>query len=55
MATDVDHVCGGYDKQIHMDCRSPVDKKGRQGHSLSERGPLPLPGQAFIACLGTLH
>ena len=32
-----------------------VEKKGWHGHSLSERGPPPLPGQAFIASLGTLH
>ena len=30
-------------------------EKGRHGHSLSERAPWPLPGQAFIAFLGTLH
>ena len=30
-------------------------EKGQHGHSLSERGPQPLPGQAFIAFLGTLH
>ena len=38
-----------------QDYRSPVEKNGRHGHSLSERGPQPLPGQAFIAFLGTLH
>ena len=37
-----------------------MEKKGWHGHSLSERGPegpraRPLPGQAFIAFLGTLH
>ena len=30
-------VCCGCDKQIHMDCRSPVEKKGRYGRSLNER------------------
>ena len=48
-------VCCGCDKQIHTDYRSPVEKKGQHGHSLSERGTRPLPGQAFIAFLGTLH
>ena len=48
-------VCCGCDEQIHMDYRSPVEKKGRHGQSLSERAPRPLPGQAFIAFLGTLH
>ena len=45
----------GCDEQIHMDYRSPVEKKGPHGHSLIERGPRPLPRQAFIAFLGTLH
>ena len=27
----------------------------KEGPPLSERGPQPLPGQAFIAFLGTLH
>ena len=31
-------VCCGCDEQIHMDYRSPVEKKGRHGQSLSERG-----------------
>ena len=48
-------MCCGHDEQIHTDCRSPVEKKVWHGHSLSERGPQPLPGQAFIAFLGTLH
>ena len=48
-------VCCGCAEQIHTDYRSPVEKKGRHGHSLSERGPRPLPGQAFIVFLGTLH
>ena len=30
-------------------------EKGQHGHSLSERVPQPLPGQAFIAFLGALH
>ena len=30
-------VCCSCNKQIHMDYRSPVEKKGRHGHSLSER------------------
>ena len=56
--------CCGSNGQIHTDYRNPVDKKGRHGHSLSERGQedqrepkraQPLPGQAFIAFLGTLH
>ena len=46
-ATDLDvdgdpigSVCCGCDEQIHRDCRSPVEKKGRQGHSEWERqGP----------------
>ena len=48
---------------IHTEYRNPVEEKGRHGHSLSERGrervqereSRPLPGQAFIAFLGTLH
>ena len=53
------HGCGCHG-QIHMDYRNPVEKKGWYGHSLSERGQegqsaQPLPGQAFIAFLGTLH
>ena len=54
-------VCCGSNGQIYTDYRNPVEKKGRHGHSLSERGregqtvPGPLPGQAFIAFLGTLH
>ena len=35
-------VCCGCDEHIHTDYRSPVAKKGRHGHSLSEReGPNP--------------
>ena len=30
-------VCCGCDEQIHTDYRSPVEKKGWHGHSLSER------------------
>ena len=42
------------------DYRNPVEEKGWHGHNLSERGregqrAQPLPGQAFIAFLGTLH
>ena len=56
----VGSVCCGSSGQIHMDYRNPVEKKEQHGHSLSERarGPeraWPLPGQAFIAFLGTLH
>ena len=44
-------------RQIHMDYRNPVEEKGWHGYSLSEREgwPHPLPGQTFIAFLGTLH
>ena len=45
----------GCSEQIHRDYRNPVEKKGQHGHSLSERAPRPLPGQAFIAFLGALH
>ena len=57
-------LCCGSNRQIHTDYRNPVEKKGRHGHSLNERGwegqrepkeAQPLPGQAFIAFLGTLH
>ena len=57
-------VCCGSNGQIHTDYRNPVEKKGWHGHSLSERGReghrepkrvRTLPGQAFIAFLGTLH
>ena len=49
--------CGasGCDEQIHMEYRSPVEKKGWHGHPLSERVPGPLPGQVFIAFPGTLQ
>ena len=30
-------LCCGGNRQIHMDYRNPVEKKGRHGHSLSER------------------
>ena len=50
---------------MHADYRNPVEKKGRHGHSLNERegkraieSPREsprLPGQAFIAFLGTSH
>ena len=56
---------GGNNGHIHTDYRNPVEKKGQHGHSLSERGDQrarespresqPLPGQSFIAFLGTLH
>ena len=55
-------TCCGSNGQIHTDYRNPVEKKGRPGCSLSEREgekarerARPLPGQAFIAFLGTLH
>ena len=60
----VGSVCCVSNRQIHMDCRNPVEKKGWHGHSLSEGGQEgqrepkragPLPGQAFIAFLGTSH
>ena len=45
-----------------MDYRNPVEKKGWHGHSLRQREgerarerARPLPGQAFIAFLGTLY
>ena len=31
-------LCCGSNRQIHTDCRNPVEKKGRHGHFLSERG-----------------
>ena len=31
-------LCCGSNRQIHMDYRNPVEKKGWHGHSLSERG-----------------
>ena len=33
----MEFVCCGCNKQIHRDYRSPVDKRGQHGHSLSER------------------
>ena len=59
-------LCCGSNRQIHTDYRSPVEKKGRAWPlSKSERArgleraqesePTPLPGQASIAFLGTLH
>ena len=32
-----------------------MEKKGQHGHSLSEKAPQPLSGQAFVAFLGTLR
>ena len=32
-----------------------MEKKGWHGHSLSEKAPQPLSGQAFIAFLSILH
>ena len=53
-------MCCGCNKQIHMDYRSPVEKKDgmatlrvREGERAGEPGPLPR--SAFIAFLGTLH
>ena len=34
----VGSVCCGCSGQMHTDYRNPVEKKGRHGHSLSERG-----------------
>ena len=48
-------MCCGCYEEIHTDYRSTVEKKVWHGQSLSERGPPPLPGQAFIVFLGTLH
>ena len=31
-------LCCGSNRQIHMDCRNPVEKKGWHGCSLNERG-----------------
>ena len=30
-------LCCGSNRQIHTDYRNPVEKKGRHGHSVSER------------------
>ena len=52
-------LCCGSNRQIHTDYRNPVEKKGWHGHSVREgkraRKSRPLPRQAFIAFLGTLH
>ena len=58
-------VCCGSNSQTHTDYRNPVEKKGLHGCSWREREgerarespreSWPLPGQAFIAFLGTLH
>ena len=56
-------LCCGSNMQIHTDYRNPVEKKGLHGHTKwegerareSPRESPPLPGQAFIAFLGTLH
>ena len=47
--------CCGLDETNSHGLLSPVEEKGLQGHSLKGRAPQPLPGQAFIAFLGTLH
>ena len=41
--------CGG-NRQIHTDYRSPVEKKGRHGHSLSERERAPTLAWAGFYC-----
>ena len=58
-------TCCGSNRQTHRDYRNPVEKKGWHGHSLSEREDKraresprespTLPGQYFIAFMGTLH
>ena len=45
----------GWDKTNSHRLPSPVEEKGEHSHSLTGRVPLPLPWQAFIAFLGTLH
>ena len=43
-------MCCGCDKQIHMDYRSPVGKKGQHGHSLGETGPDPCLNRLLLLC-----
>ena len=47
--------CCGWDQTSSHGLRSPVEDKGRHSHSLKGRVPQPLPWQAFIAFLGTVH
>ena len=46
--------CGWDETRSHR-LLSPVEEKGWHGHSLKRRARLPLPWQAFIVFLGTLH
>ena len=56
MRTPARSVCSVMDetRQMRTDYRNPMEEKGWQGSSLSEREDQS-PGQAFIAFLGTLH
>ena len=45
----------GWDETNSHGLPSLVEVKGWHGHSLKGRAPRPLPWQAFIAFLGTLH
>ena len=42
--------CCGCDEQIHTDCRSPVEKKGWHGHSLTERATDPCQDRLLLLC-----
>ena len=49
-------LCCGCNRQIHMDYRNPVEKRGSMATlQVRERAPRSPPGQAFIVFLGTLH
>ena len=45
----------GWDEINSHGLLSPVEEKGQYSHSLKGRVPRPLPWQAFISFLGTLH
>ena len=49
MRTPASSIHGVVDATNSHGLESPVERKGRHGHSLRERAPRPLPGQAFIA------
>ena len=46
----MEFVCCGCNKQIHRDYRSPVEKEGRHGCSLSERGWALTPAWTGFYC-----
>ena len=49
----MESMCCGSNRQIHMDYRNPVEKKGLHGCSLSERGGPETPTWTGFYCFST--